>query len=186
MKSTIKTNQPKRAWPTSAAPLLAILQEQAAHFSELADWSDELYTTQVAGYGWTVAEHLEHLTIATRSAVFLIDQAAATPAPQVEQTPNDNFRLLLSLGHFPRGQTESPDFARPRGVPVKKIRANLKRMVKQINNLAEHVSTADTCAGRSEHPELGFLTLVEWWQFLAIHQNHHLEILSELKQRLQS
>lgn len=125
---------------------------------------------------WSLFEQLEHLGITGRSTPPLIMRAHGGS----EECPlNADGRRLFDLGAFPRGETDAPDFAMPKGAKGSKIAQSFKRMRKGFEDMEPLLGEMECSKGRSEHPRLGGLTAFQWWTFVDMHLRHHLEIIAE-------
>lgn len=125
---------------------------------------------------WTLFEQLEHLAITGRSTPPLIMKAHEGK----DECPiNADGVRLFDLGAFPRGETDAPDFARPKGAKSSKILQSFKRMRKSFEDMEPLLDDMACSKGRSEHPRLGGLTALQWWTFVAMHLGHHLDIIAE-------
>jgi hypothetical protein len=126
---------------------------------------------------WKIKDHLEHLTVTGRSTIMLIEQALQN---KQKKEVNRDGRELFQLGVIPRGKTKSPVFAKPKDTNIKKIQNSITRFQNQMTMLSDQLKTISKHDGTSEHPLLGYLTPKQWLQFVLIHQNHHLEIISDI------
>jgi hypothetical protein len=134
------------------------------------------------GSQWSLYQHLEHLAITGRSTPKLILDALSG---QVSTPLNDSGHLLFKLGAFPRGETQAPDFAHPKGSSIKKIKQGFVRLKVALKDFELQLDEMETSEGRSEHPALGGLRAKEWVVFLEMHLAHHLKIIDdELEQKL--
>lgn len=127
---------------------------------------------------WNLKDHLEHLSITGRSTIRMIELALEN---KIRLSKNKDGKKLFELGFFPRGKTQSPEFAIPKGADSKKIVKNFMRYVTQLKGLSEHFLKKKHLTGTSEHPLIGHLTVTEWLQFIAMHQEHHLNFVKELQ-----
>ncbi len=126
---------------------------------------------------WKIKDHLEHLTVTGRSTIMRIEEALQN---KHKKEVNPDGRKLFKLGAIPRGKTKSPNFAKPKDTNIKKIKNSFSRFQKQMMMLSDQLKTISNHDGTSEHPLLGYLTPKQWLQFVLIHQNHHLEIITEI------
>lgn len=125
---------------------------------------------------WTLHQHLEHLAITGRSTPkFILDALDAQSAVPL----NPNGELLLKLRAFPRGETQAPDFAIPKGANIKKIKQGFLRLKVGLEDFFSQSEQIKHSDGRSEHPRLGGLTAEQWLIFLEIHLAHHLSIIDD-------
>ena len=156
--------------------LLQILQQQITQFITHIDSASGLHNHSPHS-GWTALQHLEHLSITGRSTPLLIEQAFSENTPAAM---NDKGKLLFKLAKFPRGKTPSPDFSQPKGAAAKKIKNSFLRLAKQLEELSSEQDRILVCSTGSLHPFLGYLSPLDWLQFLYLHQKHHSEILDEI------
>jgi hypothetical protein len=126
---------------------------------------------------WKIKDHIEHLTVTGRSTIMRIEEALANK--NKKDINNDGHRMF-KLGAIPRGETISPNFATPKDTNIKKIKNNCIRFQKQMTMLSDYLKDIAKHNGTSEHPMLGHMTPKQWLQFVLIHQNHHLEIISDI------
>ena len=125
---------------------------------------------------WTLFEQLEHLGITGRSTPPLIMKAHGGAD---ECLMNGDGQRLFDLGAFPRGETDAPDFAMPKGAKGSKIAHSFKRMRKAFGDMEPFLEEMECSTGRSEHPRLGGLTALQWWIFVDMHLRHHLDIIAD-------
>jgi hypothetical protein len=92
---------------------------------------------------------------------------------------NDSGHFIFQLGSIPRGETQAPDFAHPKGAGVKKIKQGFVRLKVALEDLTLQTDLMENSEGRSEHPALGGLTPQEWLVFLEMHLAHHLAIIDD-------
>lgn len=125
---------------------------------------------------WTLLQHLEHLVITGRSTPKLILDAleGSSTLPL-----NDSGELLFKLGAIPRGKTQAPAFALPKGTSAKKIKQGFVRLKVSMEDFFPQIEQMRNAEGRSEHPALGGLTPLLWFKFLEIHLAHHLSIIDD-------
>lgn len=128
---------------------------------------------------WSISQHLEHLIYTSKTGLALLLQALESPAPGVEPM-NELGQELLRRGSFPRGQTQAPDFALPRDINQKKLTKSLGRLLSQMEDISSRDGEIGEASSTSIHPILGGFTPRNWLQFIALHQNHHLEIIAEI------
>lgn len=130
----------------------------------------------IPGSQWTVVDHLEHLSLTGKSTPLLIDQALETnEGPEL----NGKGVRLFELGRFPRGKTQSPEFAHPKGIELRKMKKNFQRLARRMEEYLGQADRLTQHPGRSAHPALGGLTPAQWFTFLDMHLRHHLEIIGE-------
>ncbi|MBF0196369.1 MAG: DinB family protein [Planctomycetes bacterium] len=155
--------------------LLQKLQSQVESLIGLCDASGLEEKNDVSQ--WSALSHLEHLSVTGKSTPLLIETAFDS---DTAACMNDDGKRLFSLGYFPRGETQSPDFAIPKGIKINKIRNNFSRLQKQLAAFESREQDFLVCQKGAEHPFLGYLKPRDWLHFLFLHQTHHLGILKEI------
>ena len=127
---------------------------------------------------WSVAQHIEHLIYTTKTGIFLLLEALDN-----SKSINNMHKLgneLLTKGAFPLKQTQAPDFSIPKNISHKKLQSSAKRLLSHMQDLSMRADEINISTTTSAHPVLGGFTPRNWLQFIALHQNHHLGIISEL------
>ena len=126
---------------------------------------------------WSVAEILEHLTLAYRGTTASIERALASGAPAGARPrlPQAAARILVSdIGYFPRA--ESPALARPTGsIAPADIPAAIRDALEALDR-ALAVAEA-RFGGRvlvSNHPYFAGLSVSQWRKFHWRHTEHHM------------
>lgn len=152
--------------------------DQIHHLQQFLDRPEKLLKMKRRGSQWTMFEHLEHLSITGRSTLMLIEEAVNT---DVMKVLNQYGEKLFQMGEIPRGKTQSPGFAIPKGMAFQKLKRAFQRFKQQYLLLQEQLVEIKKAKGTSEHPILGHMTAGQWFEFLCIHQNHHLLILRDLE-----
>ena len=160
----------------------ALLEEVVAQIQRMLDLAmahEKVLTVPVPSIsGWSISNHLEHLVITGRSAVVMLERSLVSDLTSPGRNADGD--LLFDLLYLPRGQTQAPEFAWPKGMDHKKLCSSLKRLYSQVKDLEGRLDSLVASTGRVLHPYLGNLTAREWLAFIGIHQNHHLCIASEL------
>lgn len=132
--------------------------------------------------GWSIKEHLEHLCVTSRTTLVQIE--LSLEGKDTELGLNDDGVKLFKLLYFPRGETQAPKFAFPKGVKMKKVQTSLSRLQKGWVGFSDKLIEIETGEGTSSHPFLGHLKPLQWIQFLCMHQHHHLGIIDDLRSRI--
>lgn len=161
------------------SPLFVEVVDQSRRMMDFASLEEESLCKLAREISlWHMGNHLEHLMITGRSAIVMLEKSLIEEERDVG--PNADGLKLLEWLYLPRGETQSPEFAIPKGLSVKKLRSSLRRFSMQLNDVGEKLDVVETAKGRVGHPYLGFLDAREWLVFLCIHQNHHLCIIEEI------
>ncbi len=127
---------------------------------------------------WNVAQHIEHIIYTTKTGIFLLLEAIENSTIQTDM--HQLGKDLLARGAFPLKQTQAPDFAIPKNMSHKKLQSSAKRLLSSVENLTARTAEINQATNTSKHPILGGFTALHWLQFIALHQNHHIEIIKIL------
>lgn len=137
--------------------------------------------------GWSCAQHLYHVALATDLALGNAVRLVQGQSPMIVQEgrPNELAVRVLTEGGYPRGESEAPRMVQP-GDEVDPGFLN-DEMQRNREGLAEVRGLADSIAGatgRIRHPQLGELSTAEWLRFANLHAAHHLAILGDIESAL--
>ena len=132
---------------------------------------------------WCIGEVLEHLyltytgTTKGFSRVLEVQKVKITPPTWKLRR---NKLVVLGFGYLPPGR-EAPPMARPRGLPVEKVLAEIGP---KIGEMDDFIARCEQCLGRGkllDHPILGPLTGAQWRKFHLVHGLHHLAQIRRLR-----
>jgi hypothetical protein len=91
--------------------------------------------------------------------------------------------VVLGLNYMPTGR-ESPATAKPRGLPVEKVRDEIGMKIVAMDEI---ISECEARFGRNvtllDHPILGPLTGAQWRKFHLVHGRHHVKQILQLRAR---
>jgi len=134
---------------------------------------------------WTVAEHLEHVSLVNRFLLLTIGKGAATALRRAQTRPvpageSDLLRLvpIADPAAFP---WEPPAHMIPTGTrPAADVRALLGAQQGECLGLLQRMGTGEgrLCSFRMSVYRLGMLDMYQWLYFLAQHGCWHLEFLA--------
>jgi hypothetical protein len=157
---------------------------QEAIESATQGMSDQNLTRRPAEGKWSPAEVLEHLSLTYAGTVRSLERSlkAGRPlggSPTLKQRINNI--LMLNFGYFPRGR-ESPEGAKPKGMPGEKILAEFNS---RIADMDEAIQKCETTFGKRtlvvDHPVLGPFTMQQWRKFHWVHGKHHLKQIKQMR-----
>jgi hypothetical protein len=131
--------------------------------------------------GWSVAEIIEHLSIAepgiTRAIERLLEPADGKGAEGTSQ-PFVPFSLDEQAEQA-RGKIEAPEFLRPTGLPLAEGLARLKESRSVLAALRLRFESADY-SQRFPHPAFGPLNAAQWLAFIGMHEERHLRQIERI------
>ena len=131
---------------------------------------------------WSIAEILEHLTLAFTVTQSVLEQALASGELRV-RSPRLMQRLarvlVVQIGYFPRVQ--APEMTRPRGhiradQSLPAIREALGRLDETLSRVASRFGERVAVAN---HPYFDGLTVHQWRKFHWRHTKHHMRQVRE-------
>ena len=133
---------------------------------------------------WSIAQILEHLTLAFRANRAVFEKALASGELRARR-PTLKQRMLkvlvVDVGHFPRAT--APELTRPSGsVPadesVAAIRSALEALDATLTLVAARFGTAALAAN---HPYFGGMSVAQWRKFHWRHTLHHMKQVARLR-----
>ena len=124
--------------------------------------------------GWSAAQHLYHVALATDLALSCVSTLLLGSNPHIQQDlpKSELFQQLHSLGRFPTG-TKAPRLVTP---PEEVNLSFLEQELATAQAAAEKITGQDLAntPGRIVHEKLGGLDSLEWLCFARMHAEHHL------------
>ena len=132
--------------------------------------------------GWSVAEIVEHLSIAepgiTRAIEGLLRPASADEGEQDAPQPFAPISLDEQAEQA-RGKIEAPEFLRPTGLPLSEGLARLTESRAALAALRPRFESADY-SQQFPHPAFGPLNAAQWLAFVGMHEERHLRQIERL------
>ena len=133
---------------------------------------------------WSIAQILEHLTLAFRANRAVFEKALASGELRARR-PTLKQRMLkvlvVDVGHFPRAT--APELTRPSGsIPAAEslaaIRSALEALDATLTLVAARFGTAALAAN---HPYFGGMSVAQWRKFHWRHTLHHMKQVARLR-----
>jgi hypothetical protein len=126
---------------------------------------------------WSIAEILEHLTLAFTLNASALEKALASGERRVRRpTFAQRFGrvLVVDLGYFPR--VEAPSATRPQGsIPPERSLAAVREGLERLDGtLARVAARFGDRVPVANHPILGAFTVCHWQKFHWRHTAHHM------------
>lgn len=134
---------------------------------------------------WCAAELLEHLYLSYAGTIKGFEQVITGGKPLATR-PSVKHRVqtfvVVGLGYMPPGR-KAPEVARPRGVPVEKVRSEIgTKMVVMDSIIAQCEARFGGHVHVLDHPILGPLSAPQWRKLHVVHGRHHLKQLIRLRE----
>ncbi len=164
-------------------PRLEKLRQEIA--SAVAGMSAEQLSAHAPGK-WCASEILEHLYLTYTGTIKGFQRVEEAGKPLTARSPTwaDRGRALvvLGFGYLPSGR-ESPAVARPRGVAVDTVLAEIGPKLAEMDNMMARCEEKFGARRRVlDHPVLGPLTASQWRKFHLVHGMHHVKQIRRLKE----
>jgi DinB superfamily len=137
---------------------------------------------------WCASEVLEHLYLTYTGTIKEFEKmrdSGSGKALGTRPSLRQRARMLVVLGlnYMPTGR-ESPATAKPRGLPVEKVRDEIGMKIVAMDEI---ISECEARFGRNvtllDHPILGPLTGAQWRKFHLVHGRHHIKQILQLRAR---
>jgi hypothetical protein len=92
--------------------------------------------------------------------------------------------IVLEFGYLPAGR-EAPRVAKPRGVPIEKVLAEIGSKIREMDDLmARCEEKLGTGRKLLDHPILGPLSAAQWRKFHLLHGMHHIKQVRQVHPHL--
>jgi hypothetical protein len=172
-RSTLKELQIDRHTPTRQ--FFEIVHQQILELQQLTQRHAEDMQNETSK--WSLHQQLEHLNITGRSTPPRIEEALeSNSSPEAAQ----NSSTLFKNFEIERHTEIAPEFSLPKGTKLSKLLRTYQRLEEQFLELKPKLEQIESHPGKREHPILGPLSAREWLMFMAIHQDHHLNIIHDI------
>lgn len=152
-----------------------ILQlQQMRALCETADYVNQSVS------GWSIGQHLEHLALAALRAFEMFERESDSPSPGREQLTMLG-RLVFLVRRIKRGVGKSPEYVKPQLKDKEWLVKSLDEAISKYSSLLSKIEEIDNSKSVHPHPYFGKLSLRRWVDFLIIHQDHHLRIITDMQ-----
>ncbi len=159
-----------------------------AEFSSFLDRLGSALGTRVPEVsGWSAAQHLFHVTLATDLGLgnVLALRKGKGVLIRDEGELHPETRAVLLSPEIPRGQADAPRMVRPSEVvEPSQIQTELENTRRTLGELDALGGSLTDCKGWIKHQVLGPLQAIHWMRFCALHGEHHAKIVRDIESRL--
>jgi hypothetical protein len=143
----------------------------------IAEGDARLAARAAAVSGWSVGEQVDHiLKVLDRSLGLLLTSEEALP-----KGINLVGRILLAARRLPRGVGKSPAALRGAARPAGERRAQLDRIAPLLERVRDSPERFMRPTPIYPHPYFGGLRAAQAVRFLAVHTDHHLRIVADIR-----
>lgn len=134
---------------------------------------------------WCATEILEHLYLTytgTLKGFQRVAEGGKALATKQSWAQRRRTLVVVGFGYMPAGR-ESPAVARPRGIPVEKVLAEIGIKIAEMDSMIARCEKAHGASSKLlDHPILGPLTGKQWRKFHLVHGLHHVKQIWRLRQ----
>ncbi|MCP3920786.1 MAG: DinB family protein [bacterium] len=152
-------------------------------FAELRRTHDALDRHAPGVSGWSCAQHLYHVALATDLALRNVQSLQTGKGLLIvhEGEPTELALRVLREGRYPRGESKAPRMVTP---PDEVDRAfldeEMERNRETVRGLRGNAGSIVAGKGRVPHQVLGPLDALQWLRFAQLHAHHHLAIVRDV------
>ena len=157
--------------------LLAVLDEAAPYL----EWPEEdLFDVMPSVSGWSIAQHLYHITMANGSIPKLIARMKAGSLGEEDQEQRPDMIELLERGIIPSGFQAPARVVPPFDLDLELLITDFTRMREAIEGLDPIIEEIEAISRTFPHLYFGPLNAAQWVRFMNIHTLHHMDIINEI------
>ncbi len=133
---------------------------------------------------WSVGEQLEHLLLADRAILGVIDRLCDVTEDSDPEAAKGRPVLLgwvvLTTGFIPRGKAKAPDSTSPAGMSQDELLSGLTEVRERVHALAPRLGEIQGVPYTHGHAKLGHFTPSNWLRFCGVHHVHHAKIVRDI------
>ncbi|RWY49235.1 DinB family protein [Mucilaginibacter gilvus] len=156
---------------------------------QLDGFTEEQFTTIPPIGGWSYAEVYDHILKASLGSSIALERCTNNNCLPTKMGMNLWGYYLMLTGSFPPFKVQVPESVAAKMAPKKITLEEAKNLIikvrKRVEDTAKLLPDASLRA-KWEHPRLGMLNAEQWFKFIRIHLQHHLNQLERIKKSLNS
>lgn len=177
------TPPPQPDLPAGVATSFARLAAQGREMAALAAEPDSALLARADGVSaWAVAQQIEHLGLTGGRVIDAVEAILADPGTPPRGRPNPAGWMVLLTGRIPRGRVKTrPEWAPPEASP-ERARQAVATLAGRTAALAARAAEIAAARATRPHMVLGQFDARRWLRFLAIHQEHHLRLVRDIRE----
>jgi hypothetical protein len=154
--------------------------------ARLDDMSDERFAETPPGGGWSYAEVYSHIMQATLASSMALEKCTHQSCRPTPKKTNLLGKLVLLFGMFPPVRIKQPKAVAERMPALKISKEEARNLIikcrHRLDDMAALMHRPEN-DGRVAHPRLGMLNAGQWFKFIGIHLNHHLNQLQRIENK---
>ncbi|KEK24892.1 DinB family protein [Bacillus gaemokensis] len=155
------------------------------YVNELEKYSLEQFRRKPSEEEWSLGQMYNHLIAASHMQLGAIAKCT-TDSATIDGQKTEMGEKVYKVGAFPPIQIKLPNrpgYAPENPTDKEDVKQRLLQLIKDMKEVEP--SLASTSSNRKvEHPGLGYLNAVEWFQLVYMHFVHHLHQKERLEQSL--
>jgi hypothetical protein len=146
---------------------------------ELRAWLPHAPRLAHAVSGWSVGEHIHHLTLVDQRVI----QRLRAPTPEDPGLAPAGPRALevLASGTLPRGIAKAPAASLPTRSDPAGLAQDLAETEALMSSIAGELAAFGADPGIIRHGQFGGLTRTQWLRLMHVHHRHHLAIMADVR-----
>jgi len=149
---------------------------------------DEQFTETPPGGGWSYAEVYSHILQATLGSSIALERCVHNNCRPTTKGLTFLGRLMMFTGRFPPVSVKVPKAVDAKMPATKISKEDAKNLLikcrKRMDETMPYIK-GSTPNSRHKHPRLGMLDAKQWFKFIRIHAQHHLNQLRRIRKKFQ-
>ena len=151
------------------------------------DLGPALHETLEAVSGWSIAQHMYHVVLATDLGLANVLSLVREKGMLVREDGElgEYAKSILTASKTERGTTQAPRMVQPgRTVEKEQIENEFGNLDSSLALLKEPPIPIEGCPGWINHQVLDTLNASHWTRFCRLHAEHHLAIMRDIETAL--
>jgi len=154
-------------------------------YRELLDtYTDEQFALTPPMGGWSYAEVYDHIMKSSLGSSIALERCTHNNCPPASKGLTFAGWYILLMQSFPPFKVTVPEAVAEKMAPKKINKEDAKNLIvktrKRIESIADLIKDAPANA-RWQHPRMGMLNAQQWFRFIRIHLQHHINQLTRIK-----
>jgi hypothetical protein len=149
---------------------------------------DEQFTETPPGGGWSYAEVYSHILQATLGSSIALERCVHNNCHPTTKGLTFLGRFMMLTGRFPPVRVKVPTAVDAKMPATKISKEDAKNLLikcrKRMDETMPYIKDS-TKNSRHKHPRLGMLDGKQWFKFIRIHAEHHLNQLRRIEKKFQ-
>ncbi|OOQ58560.1 DinB family protein [Mucilaginibacter pedocola] len=151
---------------------------------QLDGFTEDAFATTPPIGGWSYSEVYDHILKSSLGSSIALERCTHNNCPPTKKGMNFWGYYMMLTGNVPPFKTNVPEAVAakvaPKKIEIEEAKNLIIKVRKRIESTAQLVASASPRA-RWEHPRLGMLNASQWFKFIRVHLQHHLEQLDRIR-----